>query len=130
MLLVTPETIKMTLEAHLVMEPAGRREATIASMVQVAGMVRDPFVHLALACAFERLSRAQPTDIPPTTARRATLRDLATALRCGVEGNVDPITAQDWFQCQIDAWKDSEDPRQQAMYRTAVRELSELRAWV
>lgn len=130
MLLVTPDSIRSALEAHLVMEPAGRREATIASMVQVAGMVRTEFAHLALACVFERLGRAQATDIPPTTARRATLRDLATALRCGVEGNVDPMTAQDWFQCQIDAWGRSEDPRQQAMCRTAVRELSELRAWI
>ena len=108
--------------------PEGRANAIRSSLIQVQVLTGDRVHPDALRCAFERLAVARTDDTLPITARRATCLDIARAMldsRGPVQ--VDHLLAEPWFQAQIDAWTDSEDPRQRAMADTARRELAELR---
>lgn len=78
--------------------------------------------------AFKALGdNASLTDIPPTVARRATVKALSEGTD-GTFSNQDLKEVTPWFQTQVSTWMGSSNPRHVAMAATAARELSELTA--
>jgi hypothetical protein len=126
----------MTIPTLTIPGPPARAAAISATLTQIAALPGADVPLHNLVAAFARLSGRRDADDAPTAARRQTCRDLSHAIE--VETVQDetwdgtsyvgvPITpALPWFQAQIDAWTDSDDPRQHAMADTAARELAEL----
>ena len=117
--------------------PEGRATAIRASLNQIAELPGAAVPLHNLGAAFARLAMPRYGDDAATATRRKTCAELSTAIEADVFNDdschgssyagVDPLLAMPWFQAQIDAWADSNDPRQRTMAATAARELRELK---
>ena len=144
---ITPDYLTPILTERLEIDPPARKTAVIASFVQVAALCPDRIGRDSLLLAMRTLGVPREGDTPPVAARRSTCAAVAAALEWQpgeMNAAYDALPAPSgpndyaidgggfgpaevWFQVQIDAWANSEDPRQRAMAATAARELEEIR---
>ena len=144
---ITPDYLTALLTERLEMGPPARKEAVVASFAQVAALCPDRLGRDSLLLAMRTVGVPREGDAPPVAARRATCAAIAAALEWqpgemnAAYDALPPASAANgyavdgggfgpaevWFQVQIDAWANSDDPRQKAMAATAARELEEIR---
>ena len=110
--------------------PEGRAGAIKATLTQIAALpgALTPAVAGSLHGAFFVLATPRDGDSPAVASRRKTCGEIADGLPAlgFSRTNGDGRGAAPWFEAQVAAWGDSEDPRQRAMADTARRELDEL----
>ncbi len=117
--------------------PAYSREhvaAVVASLTEIAALPGANVPVYAMEAAWKILRQEHHTDDTPTKIRRDLLRtlyaqvpDFATGFDTGLTLTQRVEAAHPYYQAQIDAWSESEDPRHQAMARRAAMELDDLR---